>query len=190
MSNEQGFPAWELLELGRGARDNAPSARVRNLETGELLSVDPQLCLELGLPAEESYHCGHARGRYEGEQAAWLRSQVMGHSQNLLEELPFSITIAEESGIMVATTAPFVPGLKAEELIGANVCDILEARHHKRVLTRYEESVRSGRWFYERETLESDEGRFSFRAWCTRTRSGKVLVLTEKDATRIDAAAG
>lgn len=189
MSIKQGFPAWELLELGRGARDNAPRARVRNLETGELLSVDPQLCLELGLPAEESYHCGHARGWYEGEQSAWLRSQVMRGSQLLLDELPLTVALLEPEGTIELLSAPVVPGVTVDRTVKSNVCDWLPSRRHNQVLANYQECLRTGVWMTETERIITELGEFELRAWCTRSNSGKIIVLSERQPRLIQAAA-
>lgn len=180
MSKKQGIPAWELLELSRGARDNAPEARVKNLVTGELLSVDPQLCLELGLPAEDSYNCGHAQGWYEGEHVGWLRSQALGQNQRLLDELPLTVSLLEPDGTILNLSRSVVPGLSLAETVASNVCDWLPAQRHNQVLNNYQECIRTGIWMTETERIITDLGEFELRAWCTRSNSGKVIVLSEQ----------
>lgn len=185
MKNKQGNPAAvRLLGVMRGAPENAPRALIRH--EGGILMVDPRESVELGLRPKELYKAAYGHGHcVASAEAEEILERVKGRAR-ILDSLPFTIIEASTDGLIVASSGAIVPGLTDDEIIGANVCDLLESRHHRRVLGRYEESVRSGRWFHEYETLEGDEGWYSFNAWCARSMSGSVLVFTEKNVTRVD----
>lgn len=182
MPNRQGGALHKVLGVARVMPENILRAMVMSVESGAQFGVAPADCLKLGVSQADAYRVGDAVGEDRAQRVA---EEAMAGMRRFFDEFPFTMALAEVNGLVVASSGPIVPGLQPADVIGGNVCDFLEAKHHKRVLTRYEASVRSGRWFLEREVVETNEGVFSLDAYCLRSTSGKVLVLTAKDAIRI-----
>lgn len=183
MTKKQGGTLHKVLGTARLMPETILRAMVMNLESGEQFGIDPQAALALGVSPSDAYALGDVVGE---DRARRVAEQAMAGLRMFLDEIPFELAIAEVSGLVLATSGSFLPGLMPADTIGRNVCDFLEAKHHRRVLTRYEESIRSGQIFYERELVELEAGRFSLDAYCLRSTSGKVLVLASKQAVRID----
>lgn len=164
-----------ILDIRRCCESGAIEVLVQDLLSRERFFIDLRHSWGLCLPEEELKLLSRLRSQFDRKESKALLRR--GGQWKLMEELPFSMTLLDDSLRILAINHVTLPGVGLSDVYGSTTFDWTPSDQHNTVRDAIRLS-KVGKKVDFRFVCESDEGLFTYESLLMRSRNDNIMVMT------------